>query len=130
MRSRDELIRDTQPFPVDIIEKKPGGAKRPDVDFVSWPHYAQRLLLHHGGHRYEVTHVVHGDGKWTVAVQLTLGEETYGGVGTDESADNAESQAYKRACAHAGIGLHLYGGFWLHRRLQTDDSETETEAGF
>lgn len=128
MRDLAALVRDTEPFPADVIEKKPGGQKRPDVDFVSWPHYAQRLLLHHGGHSYTVTHVVYGDGMWTVAVQLSFGDETYGGVGTDESADNAESQAYKRACAHAGIGLHLYGSYWLHGRLRRDLNDQE--AGF
>lgn len=116
MRTLEELVRDTEPFPDDVIKRLPPR----DEAYVSWQHYAQRLLLHHGGHSYEVTHVVFGDGKWTVAVQLTLGDETYGAVGTDGSADAAESQAYKRACAHAGIGLHLYGSFWLHGRLKRE----------
>jgi hypothetical protein len=124
VRTLPELLRDAEPFPDRLIEKKPGGASRPSVDYVSWPHYAQRLLLDHGGHEYRVTHVVFGDGKWTVAVAVDLGDESYAGVGTDSSADNAESQAYKRACAHAGIGLHLYGGFWLHGRLSNRLAES------
>jgi hypothetical protein len=57
-----------------------------------------------------------------VSVRLWFGEdEWYDGVGFDDDADHAESQAYKRAAAHAGIGLHLYdSGFWLHGRLSKD----------
>jgi hypothetical protein len=115
MRTLSDLVRDTQPFPADIIKQVPPR----NEDYVPWYHYAQRLLLHHGAHRYEVTHVVHGDNKWAVSVRLWFGEdEWYDGVGFDADADHAESQAYKRAAAHAGIGLHLYdSGFWLHGRL-------------
>jgi hypothetical protein len=115
VRTLEELIRDTEPFPADLIKKLPPR----NEDYVPWYQYAQRLLLHHGGHRYEVTHVVAGKDGWAVAVRVWLGpDEWYDGLGTDSSADAAESQAYKRACAHAGIGLHLYGGYWLHDRLK------------
>lgn len=115
MRTRDDLIRDTTPFPADVIKQLPPR----NEDYVPWYQYAQRLLLHHGAHRYEVTHLVYGGDVWSVAVRVWLGEdEWYDGVGTDSDADSAESQAYKRACAHAGIGLHLYGSFWLHERLK------------
>lgn len=122
MRNKAQLIEDTKPFPDSIIEQLPAGEKRPALDFVSWTHYTQRLLLQHGGHTYRVTHLVYGGDLWTVGVEIVLsGDESYAGVGTDADPLNAESNAYKRACAHAGIGLHLYGSFWLHDRLQQNE---------
>lgn len=125
MRTLKELVRDAEPFPDELVKKLPPR----NESYVPWRQYAQRLLLHHGGHRYEVTHVVFGGNAWSVAVRLWLSpDEWYDGVGTDSDADKAESQAYKRACAHAGIGLHLYGDYWLHGRLQKDLNAEE--AGF
>jgi hypothetical protein len=85
---------------------------------VSWNHYAQRLLAVHNAHRYQVTSVVWGNG-WAVSVRVQFADhEFYDGVGYDEQdATHAESQAYKRACAKAGIGLHLYGDYWLEGYL-------------
>jgi len=123
MRTLAELARDAEPFPASVIKKLPPR----NENYVSWNQYAQRLLLHHGGHSYRVTHVVFGDGKWTVAVELDLGGEVYGAVGTDQSADAAESQAYKRACAHAGIGLHLYDDYWLHGRLTAEVNKQQAD---
>ena len=48
---------------------------------------------------------------------LRLGDETYGAVGEDDAPAAAESNAFKRACAKAGIGLHLYEHYWLHGQL-------------
>jgi hypothetical protein len=123
MRTLKELVRDTEPFPAAVIKKLPPR----NEDYVPWFQYAQRLLAQHGGHSYRITHLEFGDGKWAVAVAVELAGETYGGVGIDASADAAESQAYKRACAHAGIGLHLYDNdkFWLHGKLQRDLAESE-----
>jgi len=84
---------------------------------VSWPHYAQRLLLHYGGFTWLVGQVVYADGVWAVVGELRLGDETYAAVGEDDAPAAAESTAFKRACAKAGIGLHLYGHWWLHERL-------------
>ena len=120
MRTPAELLRDAEPFPSGVIKQLPPR----NEDYVPWYQYAQRILLHHGPHTYSVTQVVFGDGKWTVAVRVGFGsDEWYDGVGTDASADAAESQAYKRACAHAGIGLHLYGDYWLYGRLKQEPFE-------
>lgn len=121
MRTIDELITDAAPFPDGMIKQTPAGAKRPALDYVAWTDYAQRLLATHGGHRYEITQMVYGGDQWSVAVRVYLDmDEWYDGAGTDVSADKAESQAYKRACAHAGIGLHLWhkGTFWLPTSLE------------
>jgi hypothetical protein len=115
MRTLDDLIRDTEPFPAGVVEKLP---PRGDP-YVPWYQYAQRLLLHYPNHTYRVTAVHWAGGVWAVTVELTLGDVTFGAVGEDDSPTAAESNAYKRAAAHAGIGLHLYdeAGYWLHNRL-------------
>ena len=119
MRSREQLIQDTEPFPDNLIQSLP---PRGD-SYVSWYQYAQRLLLHHPEHKWRITSLVFGGNRWAVSGQLDIGDETYGGVGTDDDADKAESQAYKRACSRAGIGLHLYGDYWLHGRLEQGDDD-------
>ncbi len=117
MRSSDELICDTAPFPASVIKQLPKSDNRPALDYVPWYQYAQRLLLHHGGYLWVPGDPIHADNLWAVSGVLTIGDEQYGGVGEDTTPTAAESNAYKRACAHAGIGLHLYGGYWLHERL-------------
>lgn len=114
MRSLPDLIRDTEPFPPAVIKSLP---PRGD-SYVPWYQYAQRLLLHHGGYSWRVTSMLNVGDVWAVAGELTLGDEVYGSVGEDNTPTSAESNAFKRACAHAGVGLHLYDeGFWLHGRL-------------
>ena len=140
MRDREQLIEDTTPFPESVIKSLP---PRGD-SYVAWNQYTQRLLLQHGGHRYEVTNVTHAvtatktytglddEGveatytkhltTWAVSVRLFIDtDEWYDAVGEDDTPAAAESNAYKRACAHAGIGLHLYGDYWLHGRLGRDE---------
>jgi hypothetical protein len=116
MRTPEQLLTDTQPFPDTVIQQLP---PRGD-NYVPWYQYAQRLLLHHGGYSWRVTSVLHADMKWAVAGELVLGDESYGAVGEDDTPTAAESNAFKRACAHAGVGLHLYDHehYWLHERLK------------
>jgi hypothetical protein len=123
MRTRDDLIRDTEPFPDSLIQQVP---PRGD-DYVPWYEYAQRVLLHHPDHSYRVTDVQHAGDTWAVTVEFTIGDGVYGGIGEDSTPTSAESNAYKRALAHAGIGLHLYNrdGYWLHGRILTDKTENE-----
>ena len=119
MRSREQLIQDTAPFPDTVIKQLP---PRND-DYVSWYQYAQRLLLHHDDYQWRVTALVYGGERWAVSGQLNIGDLTYGGVAGDADPEAAESQAYKRACSKAGIGLHLYGDYWLHGRLEQGDDD-------
>ena len=120
MRDRATLLSDFGPFAPAVIETLPGRGGGPPLSYVSWTHYAQRLLLAHGPHRYSVTSIVAGaDGGFAVSVRVQFDDdEWYDGVGHDTDADKAESQAYKRACAHAGIGLHLYGSYWLLTQME------------
>ena len=125
MRTREQLVEDTAPFPDSIIEQLPAGPNKPALDYVAWNHYAQRLLLQHGAHRYTVTNIVVGE-KGGVAVSVRVqfsDDEWYDAVGEGDTPTSAESNAYKRACAHAGIGLHLYGNYWLHERLKKATDE-------
>lgn len=114
MRTPEELIRDTEPFPDSVIEKLP---PRGD-NYVTWTHYAQRLLLFHGGYSWRPGDPIYANSVWTVRGELTIGDEIYGAVGEDTTPTSAESNAFKRACSKAGIGLHLYGHWWLHERLK------------
>ncbi len=123
MRSLEQLTVDAAPFPDSTIEQLPKTAKRPALDYVAWPHYNQRLLLHHPSHSWEVFTIVESGGTWAVAGHLTIEGVRYAGVGEDATPTAAESNAYKRAAAHAGIGLHLYGGYWLYGRLEKDATD-------
>ena len=140
MRSLEQLAIDAEPFPDSLIEQV---GPRKD-DYVPWHEYAQRLLLQHPGLDYDVTSVSYAPGYtypkkdpdtgrltdellwappvWAIAVSFTLDGSRYAGVGEDSAPAAAESNAYKRALSHAGIGLHLYNrsGYWLHGRLQKD----------
>ena len=116
MRTADELLQDTKPFADSVIEHLP---PRNDA-YVSWTHYAQRLLFSHGGYSWRPTAMTHVGEVWAVMGELSIGEETYGAVGEDRTPTAAESNAFKRACAKAGIGLHLYDHYWLYGRLKGD----------
>ena len=147
MRTREEIAADAVPFNPSVIREVDAGGGR-KADYVSWPHYAQRLLLAHGPHRYTVTGVHFGrkhigrkadrakpdvvteEYVWAVSVRVQFGEdEWYDAVGEGDNPTAAESNAYKRACAHAGIGLHLYGDYWLHGQLTKDDQPEGEGAG-
>ena len=120
MRDLAALRRDTKPFSPDVIEKLP---PRGD-SYVSWTHYAQRLLLSHHGYSWRPTAMTQGSDGWAVMGELTLGDEVYGAVGEDKTPTAAESNAFKRACAKAGIGLHLYDNYWLHGQLSKETKTT------
>ncbi len=123
MRTPEQLLQDTEPFPDSVIKELEATAKRPALAYVEWSQYNQRILLHHGEAPWDVTALVFGDGTWGVVGVLTVGGVEYAGVGEDTTPTAAESNAYKRAAAHAGIGLHLYGGYWLHGRLVKGNSD-------
>ena len=129
MRTREELLRDAAPFADTVIKQLPGRGGGPALDYVAWNQYAQRLLLDHGGHRYSVTNiVVSPNGGIAVSVRVQFSDdEWYDAVGEGDTPTSAESNAYKRACAHAGIGLHLYcddqpdNRYWLVGVLSKDN---------
>ena len=60
MRSLEQLIQDTEPFPDSVVATLPKTEKRPALDYVPWSQYNQRLLLHHPDHDYIVERVKYG----------------------------------------------------------------------
>ena len=130
MRTSEQLTIDTKPFKPDLIEQIPGSGNRPAIDFVSWNHYTQKILATHGGHTYTVRHMEYTGSSWVVQVRIQFSDdEWYEGLGEDMSALAAESNAYKRACAHAGIGLHLYGSYWLYDYLEASNGSSVLRGG-
>lgn len=108
-----------------ISQKKKGGAT---LDFCSW-YNVQRLLDHHtNGHwEKEIVSVeqigkevmVHmritiigraGDGTVVRRSREATGREEVGVSTFGDSTSNAESMAFRRACAAHGLGLHLWIG--------------------
>ena len=85
VRTKEQLVSDAQPFSDKVIEYLPGRGGGPKLAYVSWTHYAQRMLLIHGGHRYSVTNMVAGsDGRYAVSVRVQFDDdEWYDGVGID-----------------------------------------------
>ena len=150
MRTTATLIEDTKPFPDSVIKSLPPrgdsyvawnqytqrillqhGAHRYEVTNVTaFPVATKQFQAVDSDDVPEVdtagTPLLITRTQYIYAVSVRLfidNDEWYDAVGEDDSPAAAESNAYKRACAHAGIGLHLYGDFWLHGRLQrTDDA--------
>ena len=146
MRTPDQLVRDTKPFPKAWIDQAGSGRT-----FVSWSEYNQVMLYVHPEADYVVTSVTHAPGYeypdpdaeipgdltwmppvWAVAVEFIIEGTRYAGVGSSDDPLSAESNAYKRACSHAGIGLHLYEKlpktpYWLHDTLSKELSDTQRQ---
>ncbi len=122
MRTRSAIRNAAVPFPDQLIEQVDTGGGA--ADFVSWYHYAQRLLREIGAYSWSVQHVNETDGEWVVTGRLHFGDdEWYDGVGTDaRDPKAAESDAFKRAASKAGYGLHLWAGadYWLEAQLEKD----------
>lgn len=115
--SQWELI---QPFPKKLLKTLP---KAGGLEYVPVEHYVQRLLAEHGPYDWKIQNVYDLGTQVSVVGWLTLTvdgrESTYSGTGSskdldrDNAVETAEAQSFKRACAKAGLGLHLYGGYWL-----------------
>ena len=65
-----------------------------------------------------------GDEAWVTVGHLTLtidGEQIrVGGLGCGNSPKASESDALKRAAGKVGVGMSLYGGFWLAAQMAKD----------
>ena len=113
------------PFPDSLIEQLPATNKRPALPFVGWHHVAQRLIAEHGWDwQWIVLKVVPAQGasdEWAVIGRLVVGDyPSKDGIGTGDTAKNAESDAFKRAASKWGYGLHLRGDYWLEAQLGKD----------
>lgn len=127
-RERHEAISQglQQRFPDDLVQTKRPAKGAGEVSYVPWYYYAQRLNeLEPLNWESEITHVKvvpatdqqgNDISKLLMVVQVTINGRTYAGTGTSLAAKEswggahaeAYSQAFRRACAHAGLGLYFY----------------------
>ena len=129
MSQQRELL---EPFPTKVTKTVDKGFG--PIQFVSWTDKLQRLLQVCGGFDWEVSDPFQsGDtnesvgvrGRLTVTIDNTV--RVVEGIGTDRDAKKAETDAFARACAKIGLGLHLWtqggekdGGYWLPKVLDRE----------
>lgn len=111
----------SKPFPAELIQRLPG---KGEADFVPHGTVKQRLLEVVGPYSFEVVEVVNDTtvrATLSCAVDGVLVRVTE--LGTSENQQDllksAASDAFKRCCAHVGLGLHLWSPqrYWLHKAL-------------
>jgi hypothetical protein len=105
-------------FPDSVVEQLPVGRGAKKADFVAWHHYARRLNelfpLEWG---VSISHVTVVGKYLLMVVDVRITGVTYSGTGEAEADKEdwggahaeAFSQAFRRACALAGLGLYFYG---------------------
>lgn len=130
MNSQIQILK---PFAPSVVKQLDMGAYR--ADYVSWTDKIQRLI--HLGLSYDWTldrPYNSGDEKEPVGITGRLTVEIDGtvrkvdGVGQGRDAKNASTDAFSRACAFLGLGLHLWcqggdkdGGYWVEGILASDE---------
>ncbi len=121
-----------EPFPKRVVKQIPRGGFK--ADFVSWTDKLQRLYQIAPDFHWQIISVTEsGDDTEPVAVHGRLIVEVDGvhrtldGIGQGRDAKNASTDAFSRACAFAGLGLHLWcqgadkdGGYWIAAALDRD----------
>ncbi len=132
MKQQRELL---EPFPAKVIKQLPGDKFR--ADFVSWTDKIQRLMQVGGEFDWEIVGMFDsGDDNEPVACHGRLRLVIDGslrmvdGVGQGRDAKNASTDAFSRACAFLGLGLHLWcqggakdGGYWITQVLDREAVE-------
>lgn len=110
-----------KPFPPEKEVSKPTyvkGKKTGEVTAVPWHEYVSRLnsIATPQGWSSRITHVIESAGNLMMVVEVEVGGAVHAGTGS-ASADKeawggahaeAYSQAFRRACAHHGLGLYMY----------------------
>lgn len=104
-----------QPFPVELLEFKPGAMNKQNntgvaLAFVTWTEYAKRLDEICPG-RWSVSipgTIKMGEDAVVVLVDLVIDWVNYPGISDPKTPTSAFDQAFKRACALAGLGRYLY----------------------
>lgn len=123
-----------EPFPRQVIKQLPKGGIQ--VDFVSWTDKLQRLMQLGLPYDWQIVGLADsGDPSEPVAChgRLTIWidgqERVVDGIGQGRDAKNASTDAFSRACAFLGLGLHLWcggggkdGGFWITGALDKEVS--------
>lgn len=129
-----------KPFSDAFIHQKPGQG---GGSYVEHNHYVERILLHVGPYKWELVELIRGEfdhkdatkqgvtgAVWRLTLNVDGVEAVYEEVGdvehpgnwkTDgQRAKDAASDAFKRCCMRAGLGLHLWSGkqYFLSRKLE------------
>jgi len=134
MTQQRELL---EPFPDQLVKQLPATTKRPALDYVSWTDKIQRLIQISADYDWHIIGIHNsGDDTEKVAVhgRLTLTIDgtprVFDGIGQDSDAKKASTDAFARACAFAGLGLHLWcaggskdGGYWITKVLDRGVSD-------
>lgn len=114
-----------EPFPSKVVKQIPRGGF--SADFVSWTDKLQRLMQVGQAYNWTILAVFDsGDDSEPVGchgrLEVTLDgvARVVDGVGQGRDAKNASTDAFSRACAFLGLGLHLWcqggdkdGGYWI-----------------
>ena len=122
-RSITEILEDfSQPIPQEYLKTKPvfkNKQKVGEITYAPWGSYVQLLLKYCPGYCWQIRTQYFGD-KVVVEGSLTIkaieGDFIYEATGVQDTENNnygdaiydAESSALRRACAKAGLGLHLW----------------------
>ena len=132
MSEKKDILRLAKKFPSQLIRTIKKGSH--EEDYINHAVIAQRLLQVVGAYGwdwevvYEDGKVVCVKGKLTATVdnrEVTVsgaGTETYSGDTTGEKIKKMESDAFKRASAKLGVGLHLWAQdqYFLDKQLAKD----------
>lgn len=93
------------------------GKKTGEVTAVPWHEYVSRLNdLFPDGWESRITHVIESAGYLMMVVEVEVAGSVHAGTGAAEADKDkwggahaeAYSQAFRRACAHHGLGLYMY----------------------
>lgn len=132
MNEKKDILRLARKFPSQLIRTIKKGSH--NEDYINHAVIAQRLLQVVGAYGwdwevvYEEGKVVCVHGRLTADVDgksVTVsgaGTETYQGDTTGEKIKKMESDAFKRAAAKLGVGLHLWAQdqYFLDKQLAKD----------
>lgn len=132
MSEKKDILRLARKFPAQLIRTIKKGSH--NEDYINHAVIAQRLLQVVGAYGwdwevvYEEGKVVCVHGRLTADVdgkQVTVsgaGTETFQGDSTGEKIKKMESDAFKRAAAKLGVGLHLWAQdqYFLDKQLAKD----------
>lgn len=132
MSTQTEQRQLLEPFKPKLIKQIDTG--KYVADYVSWTDKIQRLMHLQLPYSWTIISLHNsGDGAEPVAChgRLTMMvdgvERTVDGIGQGRDAKTASTDAFSRACAFLGLGLHLWcqggksdGGYWVDQLLDRD----------
>ena len=133
-KERAEMVREE--FPSEVVSYLPVGRGSEKASFVAWHHYARRLNelfpLEWGS---SISHVDIVGEFLLMVVDVRILGVTYSGTGQARADKQnwggahaeAFSQAFRRGCALAGLGLYFYGKEEMEKLAETQARLAERE---